>query len=78
VSVEGDRLRAEADAADEHDRLASAYDTAVMAYRAEPGSEDRRAEYKAAAEALSAWRRESRAGREGVSIGGDATIDPEA
>lgn len=67
-----DDLRALADAVEAEERLATEYEAALEAYRVDP-SDDNRAAYKAAAQAVVDARQASRAEREGST---DALATP--
>jgi hypothetical protein len=75
-----DDLRAQADAAEQQDRLADAYAAALAAYRENP-NDDTRAAYKDAAEALATHRRDTRiaTGRPGEAhtLAGDVFLSPD-
>lgn len=75
-----DDLRAQADAAEQQDRLADVYATALAAYRADP-TEENRVAYRAAAENLAAHRQETRAaaGRSAGehTLAGDVFLSPD-
>lgn len=72
-AAERERLVAQVSTQVGEARLASALDAATATYRADP-SEENRAAYRAANEALYTHRSQAREGRTGVGVGGDAVV----
>lgn len=79
MSSRAEELRALADVVERHDGLVTAYESALVAYRAD-GSEANYQAYKAAKAALVDNRQTARGmeRRTGMAIGGDAFLSPAA
>ena len=65
-----DDLRRQADLLERHDEIAAAHEAALQAYRDNP-SEETKAAYRAAVDALQEWRAADRADRDGLTVAGD-------
>lgn len=76
MSERADRLRAELDAVLAEEELADAMNAALDAYRADP-TEEGRAVYRQAVEALAANRQEQRANRSTVTVVAESDESPE-